>query len=674
MSDEAIAVFQVEARENLELIEQGLLDLLDRPEDRDLVDAVFRGLHTLKGSGSMFGFDALAGFTHHCETAFDRVRKGEVAATTDLVSAVLAARDHMRQLMEDPSGDHGAAGDVLLADLERAVRDADGAGPPAVVTPGLTTWRIKFDLPANAFKNGANPLALLAEMREMGEARVVVDASRVPPLSQIEPTDHYLAWDVTLTTDQGRDAIEDVFIFVIDDMNLSIEALDSSAEATPVEAVAEASPPPPAQAVAPTPTPAPVVSAPQASAPVANDPVETAGGAKAAKTVESVRVPADRLDELMDRVGELVIAQSRLTQISNSGTDTALRAVSEEIERLSGELRDTMMVLRMVPVATLFGRFRRLVHDLARETGKAIDLSTDGETTEIDKTVIERLADPLVHLIRNAADHGLETAEDRAAAGKPATGRIRLSAHQSGGEVVITIRDDGRGIDRDRVRAKAEQQGLIEPGAALSDHDLLQMIFHPGFSTASAVTNLSGRGVGMDVVKRTIEALRGSIDIASRPGEGSEVSLRIPLTLAIIDGLLVRVGQGRYVIPLGAVEECLELSLDEDLRSRGRSFISLRNSLVPYLRLREMFETGTPPELHQKVVVVSTGSERIGLVVDQIIGDHQTVIKSMSKLHSGLPTFSGATILGDGGVALILDVGHLVAKGQQQEAQMREAI
>lgn len=663
MSDEAIAVFQVEARENLELIEQGLLDLLDRPEDRDLVDAVFRGLHTLKGSGAMFGFDALADFTHHCETAFDRVRKGEVAATTDLVSAVLAARDHMRRLIEEPSGDHGAAGDVLLADLERAVREADGAGPPPAATPETTTWRIKFDLPANAFKNGANPLALLAELRDLGEARIVADASRVPPLSQIEPTDHYLAWDVTLKTDQGRAAIEDVFIFVIDEMNLSIEAVE---EGTSVETE-----PKPTEVVAPSVQQA--VAAPATVAPVANDSAE-AGAAKTAKPVESVRVPADRLDELMDRVGELVIAQSRLTQISNSGTDTALRAVSEEIERLSGELRDTMMVLRMVPVSTLFGRFRRLVHDLARETGKAIELSTDGETTEIDKTVIERLADPLVHLIRNAADHGLETAEDRAAAGKPATGRIRLSAHQSGGEVVITIRDDGRGIDRDRVRAKAEAQGLIEPGATVSDHDILQMIFHPGFSTAAAVTNLSGRGVGMDVVKRTIESLRGSIDITSRLGEGAEVSLRIPLTLAIIDGLLVRVGQGRYVIPLAAVEECLELSLDEDMRSRGRSFISLRNSLVPYLRLREMFETGTPPELHQKVVVVSTGTERIGLVVDQIIGDHQTVIKSMSKLHAGLPTFSGATILGDGGVALILDVGHLVAKGQQQEAQMREAI
>ncbi len=676
--NEAIAIFQVEARENLELIEQGLLDLLDRPEDRDLVDAVFRGLHTLKGSGAMFGFDALAGFTHHCETAFDRVRKGEVAATTDLVSAVLAARDHMRQLLEDPSGDHGAAGDALLADLERAVREADGAAAPETPKAGATTWRVKFELPADAFRNGANPLALLNELRDLGEAHVVVDPSRVPPLSRMEPTDLYLGWTVTLTTEHGRSAIEDVFIFVMDEMTLSIEAVDAEA-AAPQEAsqVAPQAAPQdaPVQAAA-EPAQAPVSAAkPAAVAPAAPaaEPAE-AGGAKAAKAAESVRVPADRLDELMDRVGELVIAQSRLSQIAAGGTDVALRAVSEEIERLSGELRDTMMVLRMVPVSTLFGRFRRLVHDLARETGKAIELSTDGETTEIDKTVIERLADPLVHLIRNAADHGLETAEDRAAAGKPATGRIRLSAHQSGGEVVITIRDDGRGIDRDRVRAKAESQGLIEPGAAISDHDLLQMIFHPGFSTAAAVTNLSGRGVGMDVVKRTIEGLRGSIDIASRPGEGSEVSLRIPLTLAIIDGLLVRVGHGRYVIPLDAVEECLELSLDEDLRSRGRSFISLRNSLVPFLRLREMFDTGTPPELHQKVVVVSTGAERIGLVVDQIIGDHQTVIKSMSKLHSGLPTFSGATILGDGGVALILDVGHLVAKGQQQEAQMREAV
>jgi two-component system chemotaxis sensor kinase CheA len=347
--------------------------------------------------------------------------------------------------------------------------------------------------------------------------------------------------------------------------------------------------------------------------------------------------------------------------------------VSEEIERLAGELRDTMMVLRMVPVASLFGRFRRLVHDLSRETGKAIELVTEGEATEIDKTVIERLADPMVHLIRNACDHGLEPPEERIAAGKGEAGTVRLSAHQAGGEVVITIRDDGRGIDRERVRAKAEAQGLIQPGQLLPEQELLQMIFHPGFSTAAQVTNLSGRGVGMDVVKRTIESLRGAIDVSSVPGEGSTVVLRIPLTLAIIDGLLVRVGTGRYVIPLAAVEECLELSLEEDLRSRGRSFITLRDRLVPYLRLREMFATGTKPDTYQKIVVIATGAERVGLVVDQIIGNHQTVIKSMSALHRDVATFAGATILGDGGVALILDVAQLVATGQNQEERLRAA-
>jgi two-component system chemotaxis sensor kinase CheA len=369
----------------------------------------------------------------------------------------------------------------------------------------------------------------------------------------------------------------------------------------------------------------------------------------------------------------LVIAQSRLSQLANTSVDIQLRSVSEDVERLSGELRDTMMVLRMVPISQLFSRFRRLVHDLARETGKQIELLTEGESTEVDKVVIERLADPLVHLVRNSCDHGLETPEERIAAGKNPAGQVTLVARQSGGDVTITIRDDGRGIDRERVRAKAESSGLVAVGATLSDQDLLQMIFEPGFSTAAQVTNLSGRGVGMDVVKKTIEGLRGTINVSSTPGSGSEITLAIPLTLAIIDGLLVRVGTGCYVIPLSAVEECLELTPENDMKSRGRSFISLRESLVPFIRLRELFHTGTTPDQFQKVVVISTGSERVGLVVDQIIGDHQTVIKAMSKLHHDVATFSGATILGDGSVALILDVGHLVTAGQQQEAQMRIA-
>ncbi len=672
MSMDPIETFRIEADELLEQIEQGLLDLTHRLDDMDLVNAVFRGLHTLKGSGAMFGFEALAAFTHHCETAFDRVRKGEVPATAELVSAVLAARDHMRALVEEEVTEaHFEAGEVLLADLRSAIEMAGGGVAEATVvaeTPGAAPapaaaaagkgWNIWFRLPANAMSNGTNPMALLAELKELGDAEIVADLSHVPPLEALAPAELHLAWSVTLRTDQTKSAIDDVFIFVMDDMELKVEPLTEEAGTEASAAAAE---------------PSPAGDAPRAaSTPAASGDTST-GDARQSKSSENVRVPAERLDELMDRVGELVIAQSRLSQIAAMSTDLHLRSVSEEIERLSGELRDTMMVLRMVPVSTLFGRFRRLVHDLARETGKAIELVTEGESTEVDKTVIERLADPLVHLVRNSIDHGLELPSDREAAGKPRTGQVKLSARQAGGEVIINITDDGRGIDRSKVRAKAEASGLIEPGQQIGDHELLQFIFHPGFSTAQQVTNLSGRGVGMDVVKRTIESLRGTIDMVSTPGQGSEISLRIPLTVAIIDGLLVRVGEGRYVIPLAAVEECIELSLEDDLRSRGRSFISLREKLVPFLRLRDLFETGTKPDPHQKIVVISTGSERIGLVVDQIIGDHQTVIKSLSKLHANVATFSGATILGDGSVALILDVAHLVAAGQQQEAQLRAA-
>ncbi|GGD85804.1 chemotaxis protein CheA [Rhizobium anhuiense] len=678
-----VAVFRMEAAECLEAIEAGLLDLTHQLDNRDLVDAVFRGLHTLKGSGAMFGFEALAAFTHHCETAFDRVRKGEVAATSELVAAVLAAQDHMRALVDQPDADHGDTGHKLLAQLQAAV----GGKAPAVAAPVVAvpppvavreasakrknSWRIRFSLPANSMANGTNPLGLLDELRDLGECTVRANSSAIPPLDELTPTELHISWDVTLVSDQDRSAIDDVFIFVLDDMELSVEEIDAPAAAT-VAAIEEKTAA--ATAAAASTAPAPPAAVPEFR-PVEAVPAkrEAPVAVSQAKAAENVRVPAERLDELMDRVGELVIAQSRLSQLASASTDIALRSVSEEIERLSGELRDTMMVLRMVPVATLFSRFRRLVHDLARETGKVIELVTEGESTEVDKTVIERLADPLVHLVRNSIDHGLETPADRLASGKTEAGTVTLSARQAGGEVIISIKDDGRGINRDRVRAKAESSGLIHPGQPLSDSELLQLIFAPGFSTAAAITNLSGRGVGMDVVKKTVEALRGAIDIVSVPGQGSEVSLRIPLTLAIIDGLLVRVGSGRYVIPLSAVEECLELSLEEDLRSRGRSFISLRDSLVPFLRLRDLFRTGTKPDVHQKVVVISTGTERVGLVVDQIIGDHQTVIKSMSKLHNNVATFSGATILGDGSVALILDVGHLVAAGQQQEAQLRVA-
>ncbi|MFD1035068.1 chemotaxis protein CheA [Sphingomonas hankookensis] len=649
MIDDPVAAFRVEAGEVLDQVEQGLLDLGHRLDDIDLVNAVFRGLHTLKGSGAMFGFDALAGFTHHCETAFDRVRKGQVPATAALVAVILSAQDHMRALVDGDAPK--AEGDAILVRLQAAIEEASGTAPAAPAAAGCAGWKVSFKLPVDAMANGTNPLMLLDELRELGDCAIVARTDAVPPLSQLVPTECHIGWDVTLVGDIKRDDIEDVFIFVMDDMELTIEPLAADGEVAAEPARIEEEP----------------VVALQAATP--DSPTARA----TAKAEESVRVPAGRLDALMDRVGELVIAQSRLSQLADRGQDLVLRSVSEEIERLAGELRETMMVLRMVPVGSLFSRFRRLIHDLARDTGKAIEFETEGEATEVDKTVIERLFDPMVHLIRNSCDHGLETADDRAAAGKPSAGTVRLAAHQAGGEVVITIRDDGRGINRARVRAKAEANGLIQPDQALSDHDLLQMIFAPGFSTAATVTNLSGRGVGMDVVKRTIEGLRGSIDVQSGEGEGSLIALRIPLTLAIIDGLLVRVGTGRFVIPLTAVEECIELSLEDDMRHRGRSLITLREKLVPFLRLRELFATDTRPDPFQKIVVVATPQGRVGLVVDQIIGNHQTVIKPMTALHRDATTFAGATILGDGEVALILDIAQLIALGQPHEETLRAA-
>ncbi|SMC42627.1 chemotaxis protein CheA [Novosphingobium sp. B1] len=668
-----IAAFRVEAAELLDATEQALLDLAHALDSRDLIDTVFRGMHTLKGSGAMFGFDALAAFTHHCETAFDSVRKGHVPATAELVALTLAAMDHMRRLVEDREGTSaGDQGEALLDRLHALLGDSGGgvdavdAAKDPASADGCSAprqgWRVSFRFAPEVLANGTNPLILLDELRDLGATNLSVDLSQVPPLDELDPTQCHLGWTLALPASVTREEIEDVFIFVLDDMELAIEAVSEQAAAPkhPEERTARAE----AAAASPASDAIPVA--------------EAKASATSRLPSESVRVPADRLDLLMDRVGELVIVQSRLAQLAGNGVsgpagELALRSISEEVERLANELRDTMMVLRMVPITSLFGRFRRLVHDLARETGKSIDLETDGESTEIDKTVSERLADPIVHLIRNSCDHGLETEEERIAAGKPASGRLKLSAQQAGGEVLITIEDDGRGISRDRVRAKAESNGLIQPGQVLSDSELLQLIFQPGFSTAAQITNLSGRGVGMDVVKRTIEGLRGHIDMTSEAGKGSVITLRIPLTLAIIDGLLVRVGDGKYVIPLAAVEECLELSLEEDIRSRGRSMIQLRERLVPFLRLRELFATGTRPDPYQKIVVIATGGERVGLVVDQIIGSHQTVIKSMSSLHRSIPSFSGATILGDGGVALILDVVQLVALGQSHEERLRAA-
>ena len=657
-------IFRQESAELLEQLEQALLDLEQSPGNHDLIDTAFRALHTIKGSGAMFGFEQVAAFTHEFESAFDRVRKGEVAPDQELIAIALNAKDFIRSQIERPEETDAVIGVCILADLRKLFANADAGAPfeapPASETArsrAPATWRLSFRFNKDVLVNGSNPLLLLDELRGLGECRVTVHCDRVPPLAEMEPDPCYLEWEAVLTMTHPRSAIDDVFMFVSDDMELKVEAV----EAVAAVAAPETGAPIPQAAASPAPAHAEHAGA------AAETPAKRAGGME----TSTIRVPAERLDEMMDRVGELVIAQARLTQLASAGGGT--KGVAEEIERLTSALRDAMMGIRMVPIGSLFGRFRRLVHDLSHDLGKEIDLTTAGEETELDKTMIERLADPLVHVIRNSADHGLEDAETRVAAGKPPTGNISLVARHAGAEVLISVSDDGRGLDAERIRAKAEENGLVAAGAVLSDAELYQLIFQPGFSTAKEVSALSGRGVGLDVVKRTIEGMRGSIDIATRPGQGTDITLRLPLTLAIIEGLLVRVADARYAIPLTAVEECVELSEADSTRSKGRSFLNIRGELVPFLRLRELFDEPGEPDAHQKVVIVAAADTRVGLVVDQIIGSHQTVIKSLSKLHADVPSFSGATILGDGAVALILDVPHLIALGQAREARMKSS-
>ncbi len=684
-------IFRQEAADLLDRLETTLLDLGQFPGDRDLVDTAFRALHTIKGSGAMFGFDQVASFTHDFETAFDLIRQGKVAASHELVAVALAAKDYIRTLIEDPDATDSTVGRGILADLQRLVSlpkadvtktDAPSRSAmpapeaPAPCASAEAGWRLRIRLDPGVLRNGTNPLALLDELCDLGPCTIVPLLDALPELEDLDPETIAIGWDVTLVSTCDAEAIESVFMFVSDDMKLTMTPL---ADAMPTRAMPTDTMP--ADAAPPGAAPAAVESTPQhvAVEPAAPTPVaETAPAAsdaapdrrEAARRADdrgssSVRVQAERLDELMDRVGELVIAQARLSQLAGSRQDAGVKAIAEDIERLASRLRDTTMGIRMVPIGSLFGRFRRLIHDLSRDLGKPVDFVTAGEETELDKTMIERLADPLVHLIRNAIDHGIEQPERRAAAGKGPTGRIELRAEHVGTQVQITVQDDGGGLDVARIRAKAEENGLVAPGAPLSDQEIYQFLFHPGFSTAKTVSALSGRGVGMDVVKKTLESMRGTIDLATVLGRGSSVVLRLPLTLAIIEGLLIRVGDARYIIPLSAIEECVELPAG-DREARGRDLLAIRGDLVPFLRLRDVFEAGGEPDPHQKVIITTVGDARVGLVADQIIGSHQTVIKSLSKLHADVDLFSGATILGDGTAALILDIARLIAAGQSQ--------
>ncbi|EHJ46841.1 CheA signal transduction histidine kinase [Solidesulfovibrio carbinoliphilus subsp. oakridgensis] len=690
------AAYLDEARELLADLEASLLELERTPEDVDLLHKIFRALHTVKGSGAMFGFDDIAAFTHDVESIFDRVRNGFLAVDRRLLDLSLGACDHLRSLLEPVAGreaELAAVGADLLSGFRAfggepaSVSEAHPATDAAVAAissaPGVPRiYRLRLRPHAAMLATGNNPLHLLGDLMALGECRFYAHTEDIPELSALVPETCLVWWDCVIRTESDRAALADVFVFVEDDCDLSIEVLDDGCAhdgeavhqrlgeilvargditAAELEAALSSQ-----RRLGDILAGEGLVSPPRVASALLEQSAVRELCQKTPDRVEkttSIRVAADKLDALVDLVGELVIVQAQIRQAVEERGDPLLRGLAEHLERLGDSLRDSTLSIRMLPIGATFAKFRRLVRDLATELGKEIELVTVGEETELDKTVIERLGDPLVHLLRNSIDHGVESPEKRTAAGKPATGVIRLAAEHCGGEVVISVADDGAGLDSAAIRVRAEERGLIQPGLELTTKELYNLIFLPGFSTAGAITNISGRGVGMDVVKRAIEALRGIVEIDSEPGQGTSITVRLPLTLAIIDGLQVEVGGEYYVVPLSLVEECLEMARGGD--GPDTTMLNMRGQAVPCLRLREVFDIpGRVPAI-EPIVVVTVDGAQVGLAVDRVIGEHQTVIKGLGPLYRDIEEFSGATIRGDGRLALILDVAALVRRAAE---------
>lgn len=627
--------FCEEARDLLADLEAALLQLEADPHDQETIGRVFRAMHTIKGSGAMFGFDAVAAFTHHIESVYDLVRSGHLAVNPLLISLTLAARDHILHLLEaSVSGSplREAAGHSLLYAFRGFAEAGGGASGPAAVHD----YAIRFVPPPGLFERGSNLLPLFEELRGLGDLTIEADTAAIPPLAELRPDHCYLSWRMRLRTTSSPEAIRDVFVFVDEGDCLSITD-------------AAAAPPPAANAAAPAPEHEPPAPA-------------------ARPATSSLRVSAAKLDELINIVGELVTMQARLSRFAAQSGEIEIAHIAEETERLTSMLRDNTMSIRMLPIEATFARYRRLVRDLATELGKEVELVTEGGDTELDKSVIDQIADPLVHLIRNSLDHGIEPPAARRQALKPPCGRLTLSAAHSGSQVLIRVADDGRGIDPARVRAKAVEKGLIDPHAELSESEIFALIFRTGFSTAATVSSVSGRGVGMDVVKRNVEALRGSIDLTATPGQGTVFTLKLPLTLAIIDGLLVRVAAQHFVFPVAQVLECLEANT-ADLHCGRREFIEVRGKLVPLIFLHRFFRLSPGPGIRAQILIAQTAAGNFGFVVDEVIGDHKTVIKQLGPLYRQVEGVSGATILGDGSLALILDADRLAQSAIEEAAR-----
>ncbi len=719
--DQALQTFIAEAKLLMQEMEDCLLRLEADPRDADTLGAIFRAAHTIKGSAGLFGLDPIISFTHIVEDVLDRLRNAEINVEGDLVAVLLESGDHMLELINvvaDQGGQLDASARAREADLRKRLQayQARAAGASAetsrvALSPnaplrasaggqvGADNWHISLRFGADVLRDGMDPLSFLRYLSTLGEiVSITTLADAMPAAQKMNAQTCYLGFEIDFKSEADKETIAGVFEFVRESSSIHIlppfsksseyialirslsekenrlgEILVATGALTQQElanglAVQKGSVQPDGSA---TPLGEILVRQNSVEPVIVQAALEKQAQTRDSKTKENryVRVHADKLDELINLVGELVIAGAGAHLLALRAKDSALQEATSVMSHLVEEIRDGALRLRMVPIGETFNRFQRVVRDVGRELGKDIELVITGADTELDKTVVEKIGDPLMHLVRNALDHGIESAAARQAAGKPAKGTLRLNAYHDSGSIVIEIADDGGGLNRERILQKARDRGLVAADATPSDHDIYKLIFEAGFSTADAVTNISGRGVGMDVVKRNITALRGTVDLGFEPGQGTTVRIRLPLTLAIIDGFLVGVSKASFVVPLDMVIECVELSATDRQALHERSYLNLRGEVLPFVQLRQHFEVEGSAGRRENVVVVHYAGRKAGLVVDELLGEFQTVIKPLGKLFSTLRGISGSTILGSGEVALILDVPSLVQQAVQREMQ-----
>ncbi|MGE3771308.1 MAG: chemotaxis protein CheA [Gammaproteobacteria bacterium] len=706
--DAAVQTFVAESRELLERMEQALLALESRPTDPDLINEIFRAAHTIKGSAGLFGFDPIVEFMHEVETLLDRIRDGHIGVTPACIALLLTCVDHAGAIVDpvvasvEIDAEAQAKGAALLAELARLGK-ARGASPPAAPedcsstteiggAPGLREcWHISLRYGLDVLRNGMDPLSQLQYLATLGEiVHLATITDALPAAADMDPEACYLGFELAFRSAADKHEIEAAFDFVREDAQIRIlppasrvleyielinglpedpmrlgEILVRCGAITNGELELGLRQQAAEQARIAEPAPRPIGE------------VLTQAGAVHASVVAAaldkqqtrerrqdegrlIRVNAEKLDQLIDLVGELVIAGSATQTVARRGGNLDLIESTRVLLQLVEDLRNSVLTLRMVQIGSTFQRYTRVVRDVSRELGKDVDLDIRGADTELDKSMVERIGDPLMHLVRNAMDHGIEPAEVRAARGKPARATLSLNAFHDSGSIVIEVADDGGGLKRDRILQKAIERGIVSESQSLSEKEMDNLVFAPGFSTADHVSNLSGRGVGMDVVKRNIEALRGTVEIESRPGLGTTVRIRLPLTLAIIDGFLVGVGKARYVIPLDTMVECLECPPLMRRAARSRGYVDLRGEVLPVLEIRDLFAIEGERGRRANIVVVRFGTMKAGMIVDELIGESQTVIKPLGTMFGSLAGISGSTILGSGEVALILDVPGLI--------------